>query len=107
MTEQAVRVRWTSEMEDILVDLWQDHECLYNVSCRNYHIRTEKDRSWRDIAAALSVPGNFEMQHVAQALDTLWTFQRILYFIYICFVEVPHCSTSVLQAHMRFDYITV
>ncbi len=27
---------WTAEMEDQLVDLWQQQECLYNVSCKTY-----------------------------------------------------------------------
>ncbi len=27
---------WTAEMEDHPVNLWQQHECLYNVSCKTY-----------------------------------------------------------------------
>lgn len=33
MAQHKVKFMWTVEMEDQLVDLWQQHECLYNVSC--------------------------------------------------------------------------
>lgn len=40
--EHTVWVRWTEETEDILVNLWQDHECLCHVSCKNDRNRSEK-----------------------------------------------------------------
>ncbi len=36
ITKTKQEVRWTSEMEDRLVDLWQQHKCLYNISCKTY-----------------------------------------------------------------------
>jgi len=27
---------WTEELEDKLVDLWQEHECLYQVTASSY-----------------------------------------------------------------------
>ncbi|KAF7200673.1 uncharacterized protein [Nothobranchius furzeri] len=50
------KFRWTSEMEDQLVGLWQQRECLYKVSCRTYHNRNDKERSWAEIASALDIP---------------------------------------------------
>ena len=36
MAQHKVKWIWTTEMEDQLDDLWQQHECLYNVSCKTY-----------------------------------------------------------------------
>ncbi len=33
-TNMKHKVRWTSEMEDQTVNLWQQHKCLHNVSCK-------------------------------------------------------------------------
>lgn len=52
------RVQWTSEMEERLVELWQEHECIYNVSSKNYHNRFEKENCWIVIANALGQQGN-------------------------------------------------
>lgn len=49
-------VRWTSEMEDRPVDLWQQNKCLYSVSCKIHHIRTDEENSWRTIATPVDVP---------------------------------------------------
>lgn len=54
---RGTKVRWTEEMEDVLIDKWQDYECLFNVSSTSYHNRTDKERSWRSVAAALNVSG--------------------------------------------------
>lgn len=32
MAQHKVKLMWTAEMEDQLVDLWQQHECLFNVA---------------------------------------------------------------------------
>lgn len=67
--QQSSRVRWTAELEDILVDLWQDHECLYNVSSKNDHNHYDKDKSWGEIAAVLSIP----VEEVKTRVTTLRT----------------------------------
>lgn len=36
MAQHKVKLIWKGEMEDQLVDLWQHHECLYNVSCKTF-----------------------------------------------------------------------
>ncbi|KAK7925262.1 hypothetical protein WMY93_007572 [Mugilogobius chulae] len=45
--------RWTLAKEELLVEKWQLHECLYNVSCKTYHNRVEKEKAWAEIAAEL------------------------------------------------------
>ncbi|XP_029953718.1 uncharacterized protein LOC115393067 [Salarias fasciatus] len=59
MAEKCVsggRLRWSDDMEDLLVDWWQQYECLYNVSSGTYHNKAEKERCWEEIAAALDLP---------------------------------------------------
>ncbi|XP_016355152.1 uncharacterized protein LOC107698613 isoform X2 [Sinocyclocheilus anshuiensis] len=53
----VVRTRWTSEMEEQLVEMWQQHDCLFNVSSKLYHNRSDKEKSWGEIASLLNVPG--------------------------------------------------
>jgi len=36
MEQDKIKWIWTAGMEDQLVDLWQQHECLYSVSCKTY-----------------------------------------------------------------------
>lgn len=36
--------------------LWQQNKCLYNMSCKTYHIQTNQERSWRTIATPPDVP---------------------------------------------------
>uniref|UniRef100_A0A1A8JEE4 MADF domain-containing protein n=3 Tax=Nothobranchius TaxID=28779 RepID=A0A1A8JEE4_NOTKU len=50
------RGRWSSEMEERLVGMWQQRECLYNVSCKAYHNRNDRERSWAELATALDMP---------------------------------------------------
>ncbi|XDV47030.1 hypothetical protein PO909_016779 [Leuciscus waleckii] len=69
------KVRWTSEMEDQLVDMWQHRECLYKVSCKEYHNRNDKERKWAEIAAALEIP----VEEVKTRATTLRTqFSKLL-----------------------------
>uniref|UniRef100_A0A1A8H8R2 MADF domain-containing protein n=1 Tax=Nothobranchius korthausae TaxID=1143690 RepID=A0A1A8H8R2_9TELE len=49
------RVRWSSEMEERLVGMWQQRECLYNVSCKAYHNRNDRERSWAELAVCLVI----------------------------------------------------
>ncbi|KAF4115304.1 hypothetical protein G5714_002793 [Onychostoma macrolepis] len=47
---------WTEEMEEHLIELWQEHECLYDISTEMYHNRAEKEKRWTEIANALQQP---------------------------------------------------
>ena len=48
---------WSEEKEERLVELWREHECLFDVSAASYHNRNMRDNSWRTIASALGLPG--------------------------------------------------
>ena len=48
---------WTETLEDNLVDLWQEHECLYKVSAGSYRDRDKKRKSLEEIARALQLNG--------------------------------------------------
>ncbi|XP_076015487.1 uncharacterized protein LOC143007874 [Genypterus blacodes] len=66
------RVKWTLEMEGKLVELWQENECLFDVSSKEFHIREEKEKRWAAIAAALGRPVN-EVKTRATSLRTQFT----------------------------------
>lgn len=59
-------------MEDLLVDLWQQYDCLYNVSSDIYHRRAEKERCWEEIAVTLDLPVE-EVKVRATSLRTQYT----------------------------------
>ncbi|GAA6234925.1 uncharacterized protein LOC108885274 [Lates japonicus] len=69
------RIRWSEDMEDLLVDWWQQFECLYNVSSDTYHNKAEKERCWEEIATALDLP----VEEVKVRATTLRTqYSRLL-----------------------------
>ncbi|XP_016373045.1 uncharacterized protein LOC107712335 [Sinocyclocheilus rhinocerous] len=71
----VVRTRWTSEMEEQLVEMWQQHDCLFNVSSKLYHNRSDKEKSWGEIASVLNVP----VEDVKMRATTLRTqFTKLL-----------------------------
>ncbi|XP_061567664.1 uncharacterized protein wu:fb74b10 [Cololabis saira] len=49
----ATRRAWTQGMEQRLIELWQTHECLYDVSHDLYHNKAEKEHRWAEVADAL------------------------------------------------------
>ncbi|XP_048838557.1 uncharacterized protein wu:fb74b10 [Brienomyrus brachyistius] len=53
---KARRSGWTQEMEESLVELWQEHQCLFVVSDDLYHNRAEKEKRWTEIANSLQRP---------------------------------------------------
>ncbi|XP_077052052.1 uncharacterized protein LOC143747045 [Siphateles boraxobius] len=61
--------RWSYEMEERFVELWQQYSCLYDVSSREYHDRIQKEKCWRTIAETLQQPTG-EVQTKAASLRT-------------------------------------
>ncbi|KAL1249043.1 hypothetical protein QQF64_022361 [Cirrhinus molitorella] len=47
---------WDSHKEQILLELWQQRACLYNVSSSCYHGHVKKDAAWKEIAEELQLP---------------------------------------------------
>lgn len=52
----VVRTPWTVGKENKLLELWQEHECLYSLSDK-CHNKLEREKRWAEIAAALELPG--------------------------------------------------
>ncbi|XDV11462.1 hypothetical protein PO909_000400 [Leuciscus waleckii] len=50
------RKQWTQDLEQNLIELWQEHECLYDVGHEMYHNRSEKEKKWTEITNALKQP---------------------------------------------------
>ncbi len=55
---------WTEEMEENLIEMWQEHECLFDISNEMYHNRAEKEKRWTEIANALQQPGELTLNTV-------------------------------------------
>ena len=34
--------------------MWQQHDCLFNVSCKTYRNRAAKEKSWAEVAVEVS-----------------------------------------------------
>ncbi|XP_013861240.1 uncharacterized protein LOC106515779 isoform X2 [Austrofundulus limnaeus] len=45
-----------SNKEAQFVKLWQQRECLYNISSKDYHDRSKKESAWREISEELQIP---------------------------------------------------
>lgn len=46
-------MEWTDEKEDSLIDIWQQHPCLYDISSKSYSNRNEKQKATNEIAEKL------------------------------------------------------
>ncbi|XP_049323079.1 uncharacterized protein LOC125806764 [Astyanax mexicanus] len=55
---QRQRVVWTEDLETSLVELWQQHSCLYDLSSSSYHDRQAREKRWQEIAGVLQLPAN-------------------------------------------------
>ncbi len=44
--------------------MWQEHECLFDISNEMYHNRAEKEKRWTEIANALQQPGELTLNTV-------------------------------------------
>ncbi len=60
---ETYTTKWSSAMEEKLINLWQEHECLYNVNDNSYHNRTDKEKSWAAIATELNQPRKYWFVH--------------------------------------------
>lgn len=51
--ESGEKKKWDEQSEELLVDLWCDQECLYNITSKDYFNRDLKRREMEKIADAL------------------------------------------------------
>lgn len=56
-----VRVKyvWDEDLEDRLIDLYEENEHLYNMRCAGYANRDKRKATMKRISLALDVPGKF------------------------------------------------
>ncbi|RXM95228.1 hypothetical protein EOD39_17113 [Acipenser ruthenus] len=54
---------WSLEIEERMVEMWQEHPCLFDISDISYHDRSWKEQRWREIALQLQVPGLLQSAH--------------------------------------------
>ena len=57
LAKVIVEMAFTGESEDKLIEMWREHPCLYDISCRDYSNRVVKRNALEKMAANLSVTG--------------------------------------------------
>jgi len=45
------------EVEEKLIELWKQHECLYDISCKAYSDRAKKRSALKRIAQEMNIAG--------------------------------------------------
>jgi len=48
---------WTEEVEKKLIELWKQHECLYDISCKACSDRAKKRSELDRIAQEMNIAG--------------------------------------------------
>lgn len=86
MTNMSSRKQWTQDLEQNLIELWQEHECLYDVGHEMYHNRSEKEKRWTEITDALKQPGE---QNVIFTLSKCYRLKcKLNMFTVILFIVI-------------------
>ena len=53
----SFEIEWTSEREDILISMWEERACLYDVSSKDFRNRDRKRQAWAEIAQYFKTSG--------------------------------------------------
>ena len=53
--EKEKNFRWTDDDIDILIDLFEERPCLWDISSKSYQKREVKERAFNEISEALNV----------------------------------------------------
>lgn len=75
-----------SNKEAKFVKLWQERECLYNISSKDYHDRSKKESAWREISEELQLPSQYLLVYktnhpISQVSSNLITHLNVLHII--------------------------
>ena len=63
------KTHWTEEIEDKLIDLWQENDCLYVVTSGSYRDREKKRKAVAVMAETLGFTGKYtKLQVTADVL---------------------------------------
>ena len=54
---QVVNTAWNVELEETLLDIWQERSCLFDATSKEYSNRDQKASSWEEVATGLDIPG--------------------------------------------------
>lgn len=55
--KMAANIVWNMELEDKLIDLWQDKMCLFDAMVKEYSSRDVKASTLEEVATELDIPG--------------------------------------------------
>ena len=48
--------RWTDEETDILIDMFEESACLWDMFSKNYHMKDKRDKAYEKIHEELNIP---------------------------------------------------
>ena len=54
---QMANTAWNIELEEKLLDLWQEWPCFFDATSKEYSNRDHKASSREEVATALNIPG--------------------------------------------------
>lgn len=108
----ASRSTWSEEKESKFLELWQQHDCLYNMLADRFYDRAEKERKWAEIATVLELPGkclfcllcvaiNVESEidsfFITLSID-MWIISQWIHF-FGKILKKPHCKAQGRRLH--------
>lgn len=108
----ASRSTWSEEKESKFLELWQQHDCLYNMLADRFYDRAEKERKWAEIATVLELPGKclFRLLCVAINVESeidsffitlsidMWIISQWIHF-FGKILKKPHCKAQGRRLH--------
>ena len=48
--------RWTDEETDILIDMFEESACLWDIFSKDYHMKDKRDKAYEKIQEELDIP---------------------------------------------------
>ena len=48
--------RWTDEETDILIDMFEESACLWDIFSKDYHMKNKRDKAYEKIQEELDIP---------------------------------------------------
>jgi len=66
---------WTEELEDKIIELWQQNECLYDIICKAY---SDRVKNWSAIEKIAKKIIDID---VTRSYVTIWLYKQIKYIL--------------------------
>jgi Alcohol dehydrogenase transcription factor Myb/SANT-like len=76
--EMEGETKWSVENEEMLIDMWQESPCLYEITSKDYANKVERKKAIDNMAMKLSISSKFFLQthqgRVMQSMEFQFSF---------------------------------